>query len=204
MQYPWQDPAIKIPPLSVIGFSSRRVSLRPISRADYKFLFKCRVDVDSLYLWSNRRRISSYDEFTLQAEDEFRNAITFVVVKRSNLQPIGFAQAYNLNLTDGWAYILGYLVPEARRGHGAEVAILLLKYLFDHFPLRKVYASNFEYNVATNSMLRRMGFKQEVRAKQHVWYDDRYWDLIRLGCFREDWDKFRPRAMRLVGLEQDE
>ena len=46
--------------LAAIAKASRRVTLRPLSRADHPLFFSWRVDADNLHLWSSRKRIPSY------------------------------------------------------------------------------------------------------------------------------------------------
>lgn len=51
--------------------------------------------------------------------------------------------------------------------------------------------------------LRSGGFVEEGRFKQHTWFGDRYWDVIRLAMYREDWYRFRERTHFLLGVAEE-
>ena len=183
---------------------SRRVLLRPIGRADYPKFFEWRADADNLHLWSSRRKIPTWEQFVAEFEADLHTTVTLLILRKRNRQPIGFLQAYNLNQADGWTYILEYLVPEARiAGSGAEALLLFGEYLFGYFPLRKLYAEVYEYNDYVLRGLVKAGFSEEGRSLRHVWHGDRYWDLVHLGYFREEWERLRPHIHRILAIEDD-
>lgn len=193
-------PALPAPP-SVI--SGRWTTLRAVSRDDYPSFFKWRSDVFDLHIWAASKRVPTAEEFGGEIEQLLRQSITFVVVNNRDAVSIGFVQAYNLNFAEGWCYALVYTERGHRRGHGAEAYVALLDYLFRSFSLRKVYADVYEFNIESMKPLTSGGFVEEGRLKHHTWFNDRYWDVIRLAMYREDWYRFRERTHFVLGIAQD-
>lgn len=129
----------------------------------------------------------------------------FLIVQKTEHQPIGFCQAYDVNLAEGWCSLLLYVVTEFRRHpHPAEAGLIFLDFLFKHFPLRKVYADVFEYNRESLTLLKKGGFREEARLPNHVWYEDRYWSLIKLALYREVYvTDVKPRLQFILTLQDE-
>jgi len=130
--------------------------------------------------------------------------ITAVALSKPSLEPVGFLQAYNFSTDWGWAYLLAYFDPKSwRPGAVTEATFLFAEYLFDAFPLRKLYGDIFEYNDKVLNLLRKVGCREEGRFEQHVWFGDRYWALIRMSLFRETWLADRERLRHIIGVQHD-
>jgi RimJ/RimL family protein N-acetyltransferase len=119
-------------------------------------------------------------------------------------QPIGFLQAYDMNLVEGWCSALFYVTREYRRGpHPAEAGLILVDVLFKYFPLRKIYGDVFEYNEDSYKILVNGGFREEARLPNHIWYESRYWSVIKLALYREDYYEGRERMDRILQVQHD-
>lgn len=145
-----------------------------------------------------------FDEFVQEMEAWFRDSIVMMIVDLHSDSPIGFARAYYLNLVDGWAYMQGFAVEPFRlRRQVGEASILFSKYMFEHFPLRKICSEVFEYNDSVVRIHQKAGYREAGRLRQHIWYKDRYWDLLQFEMFREDWDAAIRRFEFLTSVEAD-
>lgn len=150
------------------------------------------------------RRVPTWEEFCSEIDQLARQSVFFLATLSADGTPIGFTQAYNLNVQDGWCFTAAYIVEPYRRSpHAAEAYIALLEYLFCSFPSRKVYADVFEFNIRPLKPLMAGGFVEEGRFREHTWHDDRYWDVIRLAMYREKWNEVRDRARLLLGVQQE-
>jgi RimJ/RimL family protein N-acetyltransferase len=187
----------EVPPIAVNG---RWINLRPVSSADYRSFLSWRTDVNELHVWTATRRLPTVEEFQEEIEKLLRQSITLLVERREGREAIGFMQAYNLNAGEGWTFSLGYIQPRYRRGHGAEAYAWFLDYLFGNFPLRKVYADVYEFNMASMKPLITGGFVEEGCFKEHAWFRDRFWDVFRLAMYRDAWNEFRDRTHLLIGV----
>jgi RimJ/RimL family protein N-acetyltransferase len=187
----------------IVSITGRWISLRPISKDDVPTFFRWRADMLNHHLWSSQKRIPTLEEFAAEADHLFRQSTTFLVMSNRDDAPAGFVQAYNMNPAEGWGFFVTYVTPQYRRGYGVEASIALLDYLFRSYPLRKVYADVYEFNQQSISPLLSGGFVEEGRFRQHIWFRDRYWDVIRLAMYRDGWYKFRERTHFLLGVAEE-
>lgn len=168
-------------------------------------LYSWAADLRDLYLWSHDRRVPACHEFVARLEKNLQQTQSYIIGERRTERPIGFCQAYDMNLAEGWCSFLLYVVERYRaRPHPAEAGLILLDILFKYFPVRKVYADVFEYNHHSYDILvNHGGFREEARLPNHIWYEDRYWAVIKLALYREDYYEGRKRMDRIVQPQHD-
>ncbi len=191
------------PPPPVASAVGRWVVLRPVLPPDYIVLYRWASDLRSLYLWSLDRRVPPYQDFVARLEKTLRETQSYLIADQATGAPIGFCQAYDMNLSEGWASFILYVDERYRkRPHPAEAGLILLDLLFKYFPLRKVYADVFEYNEDSyNILVNHGGFREEARLPNHIWYEDRYWAVIKLAVYREDYYEGRERFQRIGQIQ---
>jgi RimJ/RimL family protein N-acetyltransferase len=63
---------------------------------------------------------------------------------------------------------MGYFIGEKywNKGFVTEAVKQMLAYSFSHFPLRKIYATPFDFNIASHKVLEKAGFEREAILKQ--------------------------------------
>jgi RimJ/RimL family protein N-acetyltransferase len=182
----------------------RWVSLRPVLPPDYPVLYGWSSDLRDLYLWLTDRRVPSYQDFVARIERALRETQSYMILERATERPIGFCQAYDMNLIEGWASFLLYVTREFRKEpQPAEAGLILLDLLFKYFPLREVYADVFEYNTDSHSLLTKHGFREEARLPEHIWYESRCWAIIKLALYREDYYEGRERIGTILDVQHE-
>lgn len=126
--------------------------------------------------------------------EESKNLFYFTIRQRAtdseqNDRLLGFAKIYWIEWTHGNGMVkLG--VGEAadrRKGYGGEALKLLLRYAFGELNLYRLTAVIPEYNPAALSLFQKAGFVQEVRRRQALQRDGRFWDSLHLGLLRDEW-----------------
>jgi RimJ/RimL family protein N-acetyltransferase len=103
----------------------------------------------------------------------------FVIIRlaEDKSYPIGFVYDYDYNPEDGYTYIASAMLEShMRQGLGAEASFVFLDWLFNTYPLRKVYSDIYGYNRLSLSTTMSGGFKEEGRLLQH-----RYWPSMHIG-----------------------
>ncbi len=186
------------------ALEGRWVTLRGVCRDDYLTLYEWRSDVRSLHLWNLQRRVPPYEEFVAEFERMLPQSIVFLVGDKASSHPIGFAQAYNTSGFGGFTHVLLYFVEGARGSRRAgEAGLLFGDYLFGYFNFRKIYGDAFEYNLESIRALDNIGFEEEGRQREHIFYADRFWDLIRYSISREQWREVRDRYWRIMLIQED-
>ena len=77
--------------------------------------------------------------------------------------------------------------------------LLFFDYLFTVFNIRKLYAEVLEFNFGQFASGAEHVFKVEGRLTDHDWYDGRYWDMLVLALYRDDFMRdWHPRVAELI------
>ncbi len=189
----------------MVSIRGRSAGLRPLNRPDFALMYEWRSQLAELPSWTmGFRRIVRFEEFVQEMDGWLRDAVTMMIVDLASGEPAGFARAYHLNPGDGYAYVMGFADERYRlRRQIAEATALFGQYLFHQFPLRKICSEVFEFNEQAIKLNRKLGFRDAGRLRQHVWYRDRYWDLLQFELFREDFDEAMRRFSFLTSVEAE-
>jgi len=83
---------------------------------------------------------------------------------------------------------IGYWVAENYWGKGiaTQAARLMVEYTFTNFDVTRIYASTFDYNVASQRVLEKIGFVKEARLKKALFKNGRYVDEVIMSILKED------------------
>jgi RimJ/RimL family protein N-acetyltransferase len=136
----------------------------------------------------------SFEHFAYEMDQTLARDLFMMIALVRTGELVGFVQTYQGNLHDGVVSFLLYLKERPRRrGFGAEAGFLLMDYLFNHFPYRKIYAEAYEFNTESRSAVENAGFVEEGCLREHVWYGGRYWNLYKFAFYRSDWPKLYAR-----------
>ncbi|MBI5031128.1 MAG: GNAT family N-acetyltransferase [Chloroflexi bacterium] len=117
------------------------------------------------------------------------NQFQFMIRLLAEDRLIGLARLVRIDWGNGGARLLLGIADESDRGrgYGSEALALMLNYAFSELNLYRVSASTSEYNEPALAFLQKNNFAIEVRRRQAIHRDGKWWDLIMLGLLREDW-----------------
>lgn len=114
---------------------------------------------------------------------------------------IGFTYLYEMNRLSGHAKICVYIVPEYRNaGLGVLCGIQYIENVFQHYPLRKLFAEVFSSNSASVEMCRKLKLNEEGVLKEYRFIDGRYADLCYYSLYREE---FHQIVRELAGNDDE-
>ncbi len=184
-----------------IALDGRFVRLRPITRADYGFLWQCRTHPAVMHLWTQGRTIPGFEQYAQELEAGLGGQfLTLLLIETADGQrPIGFVFAYDYSANDRYIFFNIVLAPQFSHFQwGAEALYLFLDYLFGFFDLRKVCADVFEFNQHAVALLLRNGAAQEGLFRGQRYYQGRYHDVIRVGLLQEEWMVGREALAKLL------
>jgi RimJ/RimL family protein N-acetyltransferase len=174
----------------------RNIALRQVVEDDLPFLFRLFADPCRSHLWLAGRRV--YDEAGFQQAWAAwaADVMTSKFVVESAGRPAGLAFEYDRAPEDGHTKVTT-LLEEGRvgRGGGVIATALLVRWLFQTLPLRKVYVEVHGYNPAVIGMLRKVGLAEEGCLKDFRFWDGRYWDYHIFALRREAWPRVRDRLL---------
>jgi RimJ/RimL family protein N-acetyltransferase len=171
-------------------WQGRRVTLRPVASSDLRFVYRISLDPSIAFRWRYRGALPTEAEFT---QSLFSGVLVqFVVSNKRTGDPLGLVTAYNANQREGWVYLGAVADPQHfRTGRVLEGVGLLIDYLFTLWPFRKIYIESMEFNLDQFRHASAEVLVEEGRLKNHVFYADRYWDLLILALYRDHWSSFR-------------
>jgi ribosomal-protein-alanine N-acetyltransferase len=118
---------------------------------------------------------------------ESRNLHDFAIRRESDNSLVGRVTYFDMNPRNRSLEIGFLTAPEFRRkGYTFEAVRLLLKHLFEEMGMNKVMAQTGEYNKASIALLKKLGFKQDGRLRQHHEVDGELYDDLLFSILAEE------------------
>lgn len=156
------------------------------------------IDPHQFTYYANDKRVSRYlrnsfpDPYTLEHAYSFINhviqnkTIDFgIVVDGVCIGCIGATlhqDIYQYNAEIG--YWIGY--DYWGQGIMYQVIALFKQYLFENFPIHKIFAEVFSDNQASIHVLKKNHFQQEAHLKEHIYKHNQFYDCEIYSCIREN------------------
>ena len=165
---------------------------------DLDDVFALYEDPQTQPLFSELVPITSHAEFADWLDDALRNAYHDVRVVRAaeSGEMAGFAFSYDYHPFDLHCKICLCMTPTWRRtGAAALAGMAFLDDLFRSYPLRKVYALVYGYNVESLQSNLAAGFEEEGVMRAYRYLNGAYHDCHILAMTRE---RFAERRAQLV------
>jgi RimJ/RimL family protein N-acetyltransferase len=137
-----------------------------------------------------------YEAIEKQLE-ESKNSFYFTIRSKEDDRLLGFVRLFWIE----WNHATGNLQMgigdplERSKGYGSEALNLALRFAFDELNLYRLSAVLGEDNPGGLRFFQRFGFVEEVRRRQAVHRDGRYYDLLHLGLLADDWRKQNPKGI---------
>ena len=115
----------------------------------------------------------------------------FVIARKEGGEYLGQVDLFSLQQVDRTAE-LGVVIGEARhrgKGYGREAVSLILSYAFRQCNLHRVYLTVLAENLGAIRCYEACGFLREGVARQHIFIDGAYRDLVQMGVLRPEWEQ---------------
>jgi RimJ/RimL family protein N-acetyltransferase len=112
----------------------------------------------------------------------------FVIQSRRTGEVIGHCLALDADLHSGHVNIGVVVRPTSQRSSaGLQGLCLLVHYLFETGPFRKIYADTLEYSISQFRSAEGVIFEREGVLRDHHYFSGRYWDKYLLAIYRDRW-----------------
>lgn len=151
-----------------------RVFLRALELEDSVLFHKWRQNESvTKYLAGNFYYVSQERERTSiesKIHDDSKHVYLGVCLQEDK-RLIGYVHINNIDLRNLKAEWGGTLIGETDligKGYGEEASKLLLRFLFDQYPVNKCYAYCLANHPSTLKLFKKLGFKQEGTLRQDV------------------------------------
>lgn len=159
---------------------------------DYLLINKWRNDpFISQYLGGNFFYVSSERE-KRSVENKIFNDSKDIYLGVCNIESdnlIGYVSINNIDLRNLKAEWGGTLIGEKDficGGYGKEASALLLRFLFDQYPINRCYAYCLEDHPATPNLFKSLGFKKEGVLRDEVFKDGVFKNLFIYSVLRRE------------------
>lgn len=165
------------------------IKLRIVSlKRDTQFLYNSMINSDQ-YLFSTKILCNTKQRYEEWFIGQLRNHFHDFFIVELNNQQIGYVHNYDFSIKDGRCKIVVFIAAKYRTtGIGGVVAIDFMKYLFDSYPLRKVYLDIYDYNKQSLESNLRAGFKEEGQLKEYRFYNGKLFSVHVLSIDRNSFD----------------
>jgi RimJ/RimL family protein N-acetyltransferase len=122
-----------------------------------------------------------------------RTQRTFVIGENSGgvLKPAGLIGLKNINgrarHAEYWIYIGD--IDSRRKGLAAEATNLILGFGFKTLGLHRIFLIVMENNIAAINLYRKLGFVEEGTAREHVFFDGCFQNMISFSLLQSEFDQ---------------
>jgi RimJ/RimL family protein N-acetyltransferase len=179
-------PKVKISELRLIG---ERIILRPLKISDAKDIFSNiqdrKIAENTLRIpWPYRLKDAINFIKNSQKSLKKRKGFIFGIELKEKKEVIGVISLENVDFEHRHAEV-GYWLGKKYRGKGimTEAGKLVLNFAFEKLKLHRVYGGVFSDNIASQKVLKKLGFKKEGvrrhwRLKFGRWKDDVLYSIL--------------------------
>lgn len=174
---------------------SKRVFLRPIEKEDIDIIYR-----HTLWEKEGRRLTGTKDVFTYTKVQQFyENAavdssrMDLLICLQETNEPIGDLAMMDIDHQNQHAVVrISIFDPTyLGNGYGTEALSLLLEYGFDMLNLNRIGLDVFAFNERAIKAYKKLGFQQEGRIREALFYNGEYHDSIIMGVLRNEFVRDR-------------
>lgn len=135
---------------------------------------------ESYRAWAKEQAVAKCDD------DRFRLAVEATATG----ELVGTVGSHRTGRRSGWFECDVTIGADHRReGYAAEAVELLLRFMFAERRYHKCLAAIFAHNEASLALFRRLGFTEEGRLREHVFFAARHHDLVMMGMLADEFDQ---------------
>jgi hypothetical protein len=181
------------------------------------FLPISEVDPELIRTWRNQDEIRNnmYTNHIISPEEHLAwyqkisrdPSVRYWIFSDDGIKKIGLVYLYDIDLKNRrafWGIYMGDLRLQGK-GIGSRVEFAILDYVFFDLNLNKLNCEVLAFNKPAIRFYKKFGFAEEGYFKQHIFRDNRYYDVIRLAVLKDDWvNKHRERIKKVMGITEEE
>ncbi len=172
----------------------KRVYLRPIEEHDLDLFY-----TQALWDKEGRRLTGTQAVFSRNGVQNWFERIStdttrvdLVICLHENDQPIGDLSMLEIDNQNRKAIVRISIFDSAcwGSGFGTEAMSLLIDYGFNILNLNRIGLDVFAYNERGIKSYKKLGFKEEGRIRQDLFYDGEYHDSILMGVLKDEYTPY--------------
>ncbi|MEM1000993.1 MAG: UDP-4-amino-4,6-dideoxy-N-acetyl-beta-L-altrosamine N-acetyltransferase [Bacteroidota bacterium] len=174
-----------------------------------------REDLETVRQWRNSPEVSRYmyTDQLISAEEQVawfarisQDATKRYWLIRYGERPIGLVNIAEISPAHrrcNWGFYFG--VADLRGlGLASKVEFNVLRYVFDHLGLNKLYCEVFDWNENVIALHSKFGFRREGFFREHIVKDGKPQNIVCMGVLARDWKVIRSYYVeKLYGGEEN-
>lgn len=169
------------------SLESNRLILNPISKLHITNEYVSWLNDKSVYEFLETRGNYTKEMLASFVEEQIsHNVYMWGIHIKENNKHIGNIKIDPINITHGYGEY-GILIGDKQewgKGYAKEASELVIDYFFkEELILRKITLGVVAANINAINLYKKIGFVIEGEYKKHVKYDEKYYDIIRMGIF---------------------
>ena len=120
--------------------------------------------------------------------------LDLAIARREDDLMVGGINVNEVDQTNGtFAYGVGIGREHKGNGYAAEAVLLVMRFMFDERRFQKCEARVYDYNAASISLHRKLGFVEEGRLRRHLFLAGEYRDELIFGMTVEEFRQLYPK-----------
>ena len=135
---------------------------------------------ESYRAWAKQQAVAECED------DRFRLAVEATATG----ELVGTVGSHRTGPRSGWFEVdITIRSSHRRKGYATEAVMLLLRFMFAERRYHKCLAAVLAHNQASLALFRGLGFTEEGRLRQHVFFAGRHHDLVMTGMLANEFDQ---------------
>lgn len=175
-------------------YKDKNLTIRPIEKRDLPRLWELiyKEEKPEWKKWDAPyfpHHTKSYEAFLLEQADWIASEKYWIIEVNGNI--CGTVSYYWEHQPSNWLEI-GIVLHEAgswEKGIGTRALQLWINHLFHQLPLVRVGLTTWSGNKRMIRVAEKTGMQMEARIRKVRYYHGEYYDSIRMGMLREEWEK---------------
>lgn len=120
--------------------------------------------------------------------------IDLAIARREDDLMVGGINVNEVDQANGtFEYGVGVHPEHKGKGYAAEAVLLVMRFMFDERRFQKCEARVYDYNEASISLHRKLGFVEEGRLRRHLFLAGEYRDEFIFGMTAEEFRQLYPK-----------
>ncbi|WP_030674264.1 GNAT family N-acetyltransferase [Streptomyces sp. NRRL B-1347] len=112
-------------------------------------------------------------------------------------ETVGAIGSHSADPCAGWfEYGITMGAGHRRKGYAAEAVVMLLRFMFAERRYHKCQAQIFAHNEASLVLHRRLGFVEEGRLREHVFFAGQHHDVVMMGMLADEFARLHSTSER--------
>jgi len=170
----------------------KSVYLRPAEMSDLDLFVELKADFSSLEMLATKLSPISPDAVNiwLKKSSESFEPTKFTILDKDSSEKVGYIGFENINFVEGHSGF-GFFIRSSFRGKGfgSEALRLILEYGFLHLRLRRIYTEILETNIASQKVVKNLGFIEEGRLRKQAYRNGNYIDVLVFGIISDEFKR---------------